>query len=280
MIRTPFGALVQKEFREAIQSRWLAGFVTAFVILALGISWIGGLSASIGGASGFGRTTATLVNLILLIIPLMGLSAGSLSLAGERERGTLPFLLALPLRPSEIFWAKFIGLCAAVVVSLALAFGIAGLALAWRGGLTEGKLYAACFGATILLAVVSLSLGFVVSTLTRKAATAVGAAILTWLGLVFIGDLGLLGTTLAVRLRPEILLASTALNPLSLYRLMVIDLLGAPLEMLGPAGHCVQDTMGLWLKPAALTALVLWGVQAAGGAFLLYQSDPMRENQQ
>lgn len=275
----PFYTLAAKEFVDASRSRWLLGFSGAFTFLALGISLIGSLGASVGGHSGFGRTTATLVNLILFMVPLMGLSAGGLSLSGERERGTLGFLLSLPLRPAHIFWAKFAGLGAALAVSLAVAFGLAGLSLVWRGGLRDAGLYAGCFALTLLLALASLGLGLLISSLTRRTAQAVGAVLLVWLGLVFIGDLGLLGTSLAVRLRPEVLLAGAGLNPLTLYRLLAIQGLGAPLEMLGPAGHCAQDILGFWLWPIGLAVLGFWAATGTGLAFWFYHRDPLRQSQ-
>lgn len=272
----PFRTLVRKEFADAVRSRWFLGFSAAFALLAFGITAVGALGASVGGFSGFGRTTATLVNLVLFIVPLMGLAAGALSIAGERERGTLSFLLSLPVRPSQVFWAKFSGLGGALAVSLAAGFGAAGLFLVWRSGLRDAGLYAGCFALTALLALASLALGLLISSLTRRTAQAVGAAILLWLGLVFAGDLGLLGTSLAVRLSPEVLLGAAAVNPLTLYRLLAIEGLGAPLEMLGPAGHCAQDALGGWLWPLGLGALLFWTSLGAAAAFLSFRRDPLR----
>lgn len=279
MNERPFTTLIHKEFSEAVRSRTLLGFAAVFTLTALGISIIGSLGSSLGGPSGFGRTAATLVNVVLLIVPLMGLSAGALSLAGEREKGTLCFLLSLPLRPSHVFWAKWLGLGAALTVSLSAGFGLAGLGLAWKSGLRDAGLYLGAYAVTLLLALTHLSLGLLISAFARRTAQAVGLALLVWLGLVFLGDLGLLGTSLAVRLRPELLLAGAALNPLSVYRVLAIDALGAHLEMLGPAGHCAQDFLGRALKPAGLALLLLWTASAANLAFLVYRRDPLREGQ-
>lgn len=275
----PFSTVARHEFAEALRSRWLLGFSGVFTFLALGVSLIGSMGASVGGYSGFGRTTATLVNLILFMVPLMGLSAGGLSLSGEKERGTLGFLLSLPIRPAHIFWAKYVGQGAALATSLAVAFGLAGLGLVWKSGLRDVGLYVGCFGLTLLLAIVSLGLGMLISSLTRRTAQAVGAVLLVWLGLVFIGDLGLLGTSLAIRMSPEFLLASAALNPLTLFRLMAIQGLGAPLEMLGPAGHCAQDILGRWLWPIGVGFLGLWSAAGTSLAFWFFHRDPLQQGQ-
>lgn len=268
------GALIAKEFGEAARSRWLAGFVGAFCLLAAGLAVVGSSGSTFGG-QGFGRTTAALLNLVLLIVPLMGLTAGGLSLAGEKERGTMEFLLSLPLRPRQIFWAKLAGSAAALAAALGLAFGLVGVGLALRGGLGHAGIFAVCFAATLLLAAVCLSLGLLISTRSRKVAGAVGLALLVWLGLVLGGDLGLLGTSLAVRLPPEALLASAWLNPLSLYRLLAIDAASANLDMLGPAGNCAHDVLGAWLRPAALAGLAAWLAGATCAARWLYGRDPL-----
>lgn len=274
MSARPMTALIAKEFAETGRSRWLAGFVGAFCLLAAVLA-VAGSSGSTFGGQGFGRTTAALLNLVLLVVPLMGLTAGSLSLASEKERGTMEFLLSLPLRPRQIFWAKFLGSAAALAAALGLAFGLVGVGLALRGGLREAGVFAACFGATLLLAAVSLSLGLLISTRSRKVAGAVGFALLLWLGLILGGDLGLLGTALAVRLPPGVLLASAWLNPLSLYRLLAIDAASANLDMLGPAGSCAQDVLGAWLRPAALAGLALWLAASLSAARFLFGRDPL-----
>jgi ABC-type transport system involved in multi-copper enzyme maturation permease subunit len=43
-----------------------------------------------------------LVILVLLFVPLLGLSLGDLSLAGERYNGSLLYLLALPICQAEL----------------------------------------------------------------------------------------------------------------------------------------------------------------------------------
>ena len=55
--------------------------------------------------------------LVLLVVPLMGLSLGALGLAAERERGTLDYLLAQPVSRAEIFLGKYVGLAAAMLAT-------------------------------------------------------------------------------------------------------------------------------------------------------------------
>lgn len=268
-------ALTRREFREAARSRWLAAFGAGFIVLGGGLSLLGSWGAGMGGPAGFGRTTAALVNLVLLVVPLMGLLAGGLAIAGERERGALEPLLALPVTPGQVFWAKFLGAGAALGAALSLAFAVLGLLLALRGGLRDAGVYLQGFGATALLALVSLALGLAASARSRRAAPAVGLCLLLWFALVLAGDLGLLGAALATRLRPGALLAAAWLNPLSLYRLLAVDATAAGLDTLGPAGYCAQDLLGAWLRPAAFAGLLAWLAAALGAARAWWGRDPL-----
>ncbi len=80
--------LIQKELRDARHNRWFVLYTIAFAALSLALAWFALSGAGNFGLAGFGRTSASLINLVLLIVPLMGLTLGALSLAGEREKGT------------------------------------------------------------------------------------------------------------------------------------------------------------------------------------------------
>jgi Cu-processing system permease protein len=110
-------AFALRELRDALRSRWFLLYTIAFAALGLGVSYVSA-AASGGGLSGFGRTSAGLVNLVLLVVPLMGLTAGAGSIASDRERGMLPYLLAQPVTRTELLLGKFVGLALALVASI------------------------------------------------------------------------------------------------------------------------------------------------------------------
>ena len=117
--------LAQRELREALRNRWLWFFAGGFAVLALALSRASLASAGYSGLGGFGRTTASLVNALLLFVPLLGLTVGAGIIAGDRERGTLTYLMAQPLTRAEIFAGKALGASIALAASLALGFGLA-----------------------------------------------------------------------------------------------------------------------------------------------------------
>ena len=72
---------------------------------------------------------------------------------------------------------------------LALGFGAAAL-VASRQQVQAGD-FALLVGLSAVLALAMLSVGLLISTVARRAGAALGAAIVLWLLLVFLGDLGL-----------------------------------------------------------------------------------------
>jgi Cu-processing system permease protein len=263
------GTIAQRELREALRNRWLWFYATGFAALAFALSQAGLASAGYAGLGGFGRTAASLINALLLFAPLIGLTVGAGALAADRERGTLVYLLAQPISRGEVFFGKAIGSALAVVAALALGFGLAGLGLASAGG-DNAPAYLSLAGSTLLLALASLGVGFVISALTRKASTASGAALLVWLALVFLGDLGVVGATLSLRPAPAALLAMLLLNPLQAFKLSAIYSLRATLDTLGPVGQFAAFRFGGALPLLLVGLLAAWIVLTFGAAFALF----------
>ena len=252
--------LTQKELRDARQNRWLLLYAAAFAVLSLALAWLALAGMGNYGLAGFGRTGASLINLILMIVPLMGLTLGALSLAGEREKGTLVYLLAQPISKAELLLGKFIGLSLALLAALALGFGLTGLLIALSAGGTDARAYLVLVGLTFVLAAVSLSLGFLISTAVQHSATAVGIALFLWLLLVFLGDLGVMGTAVVLRLKVSELFALALANPLQLFKIAAILNIRDNLELLGPAGVYAMRTYGQALLPFLVGFLLLWAL--------------------
>ena len=261
--------IAQRELREALRNKWLWFYAAGFAALAFALSQAGLASAGYAGLGGFGRTAASLVNALLLFAPLIGLTVGAGTLAADRERGTLVYLLAQPVSRMEVFFGKALGAALAVIAALALGFGLAGLGLASSGG-SHAAAYLSLAGSTLLLALASLGLGFVISALTRKASTASGAALLLWLALVFLGDLGVASATLALRPSPAALLAMLLVNPLQIFKLSAIYSLRATLDTLGPVGQYAAFQFGGTLPVLLVALLAVWIVVTFAVAFTCF----------
>ncbi len=249
--------LMQKELRDSLRNRWFILYTIAFTVLALGLSFMALSGAGIVGFAGFGRTAASLVNLVLLVVPLMALTVGAQSLAGEQERGTMGYLLAQPVTRLEVFVGKYLGLALALLAALTLGFGISGLVMAGNGAANPWS-YIQLVGLAFLLALTMLSLGFVISAFTRKAGVAIGIALFVWLAFVFIGDLGMMGTAVAMRLTISELFWLASVNPLQVFKMASVLLINATLDVLGPAGFYALQTYGSAVMALFLGILAAW----------------------
>jgi Cu-processing system permease protein len=250
--------LAKREVRDALRNRWFLAYAGAYVALSVGLSLLVLISADYGEISGFGRTAAGLINLVLFLAPLMGLTLGAQALAGERERGTFSYLLAQPVSPGEIFMGKFLGLALAVAVAVISGFGLSTLMVSLVGSSEGADSYAGLTILTVLLAWGSLSIGYLISSRSRRTSSAIGVAVVVWLLLTLVGDLGLMGTAVVLKLRPAVVLAVTILNPLESYRIAAISLLRGSFDLLGPAGLAARYSLGDWTMLVLAAVLVIW----------------------
>ena len=127
--------------------------------------------------------------------------------------------------------------------------------------------YLRLVGQTALLSLTMLSVGFLVSAFSRRAGVAIGVGLFLWLAFVFLGDLGLMGTAIVLRLEPGTLLAITILNPLESYRIAAIFFLRGSLELLGPAGLVAERRFGDRTGLVLIGVLLLWLLAPLGLAY-------------
>lgn len=258
--------LLRHELADGVRNRWFALYTLVFAAAAVGLSWIGTAGTAEYDVSLFGRTAASMVNLVLLLVPLMGLTLGALSLAQERDRGTLIYLIAQPVSPPEVLLGKFGGLSLALTGSILLGFGTSGLLIALTGGTAEVAVFGWIVGLSVLLATISTALGLWISAAVRRASVAIGGAVFAWLSLVVLGDLGLMGSALVLDLSTSALLTLTLLNPLQTFKIAGLLALRGDLDQLGPGGELAVQIMGGWLAPVLVALLVLWTGAALLGA--------------
>lgn len=250
--------LARKEVRDALRNRWFLLYAVCFAALSLGLASVALAGTGRLGLAGFGRTAASLVNLVLLIVPLMGLTLGAAALAGERERGTLETLLAQPVTRGEVLLGKFCGLAAALLSALAAGFGATSGILAVQGAAANAGQFLAIFALSVLLGWAMLSVGLLISSIARRTTLALGCAIFVWLTFVFLGDLGLMGSALTLRLSPAELLAWALLNPLHVFKIFAVSGMHRSLDLLGPAGLYASQTFGSRLPVLLCGVLAGW----------------------
>ena len=269
--RRIMATIAAKELRDTIKSRWFWLWTLAFAGLAAILVTVALPGSEIDGYSGFGRTSASLVTLVQLIIPLMGLTLGALSIAGPRQSGALRFLLSHPISRTEAFVGTYVGLAAALAAATAAGFGLAGLVTVAGGVPADVGVFLWIAVLSWLLSLAMLGAGMLISTLTHTAGAALGGAVFVWLLFVFFGDLGLIGTAAATQLPVSALFAAALTNPIEAFRLAALTTFGGSLDVLGPAGSYAVDTLGDALLPTLVAVLVAWVIAPAVIAWLRFR---------
>ena len=263
--------IAQKELKDARHNRWLLLYALAFGGLAITLAWLALSGSGAYSTVGFGRITASLINLVILIVPLMGLTLGALGMAGERESGSLLYMLSQPVTRVEILLGKYLGLTFSLMGALIIGFGVSGIFIALKGGTSHTVAYVGFIGLTFFLAIISLSLGFLISILSRKTATAIGMSLFIWLFLVFFTDLGLMGTALVLKLKANELLLISLINPLQVFKLASILILKNNLEVLGPGGIYAARSYGNNLMPILLVIMTVLTTVPLGLSHLILE---------
>jgi len=251
-------AIALRELRDAVSSRWFCLYTIAFVALGLAVSFVSAAGTGGAGLSGFGRTTAGLVNLVLLVVPLMALTAGAAAIAADRERGMLAYLLAQPVARVEVLLGKYLGLGGALLAAIALGLGAAAVILALHNAHAAPASILWLAALAFLLALAMLSAGFLISSFARRASVAVGTAIFVWLSLVFVSDLALMAGAVALRIRIEDLFALALANPLQVFKMWSLHAIDANLDVLGPAGLYALEEFGSRLHALFGACLLAW----------------------
>ncbi len=254
---TIIGALVRRELGESLRSRWFLAYSAIFLVGAVALTLFGLSGSEIYGYRGFAKVMAGLVHLALLFVPLMALFPATAAIAGEREAGSLEYLVSQPISFGELFWGKWLGVSLAVFLSLLFGFGLAGAVAVLNG--TPGWLIALLVALTLLLAEAFVAIGLLCSVLARTRSRATSAGLVVWVISIGLGTLGVMGATLRWGL-PKLVLGAWALgNPVEAFRLAVIAGLDSDGSLLGPLGSAWSQALGSGgLIALCLAFLLLW----------------------
>jgi Cu-processing system permease protein len=235
--------VAREEYRRALESRWLFGFTALFALLVLGLSYFGLAQGREVGFQGFARVTLSLMNLVLMIVPLTGLMLGVTSIAGGAE--SLSLLLAQPVSRGEVLAGKFLGLAAALGFAQALGFGGGGVVVALNGGLEQVPGFAVLTALSLVLGWVTLAASICIAALWPDRLRAMSAALLLWLLMVIAYDLVVLGVTALLSGVPlqSVLFPALIVNPVDLVRVLTTLAVGSG-ALFGPTSAVLMKMFG------------------------------------
>lgn len=271
MDTTVVTAIATQEAKAGFRNRWFILYSVIFTVLVAGFAAFALSASELTGQVGFGRTSAGLLNLLLLMVPLIGLTVGAQAIVSARQERSLDYLLAQPVSAGEVYVGKYLGAAVSFVLLLLIGFGGAGIVMAMKGGVDGAGRFGLLVALTILLGLGMLSVGYAVSSFSRQTAAALGLALTLWLVFVIVGDLGIMGSSVVLGFSPETLLSLTMLNPLDVYKLVSVDMLQTSLDVLGPAGIYAIDQFGSSFTYLMLLLLAVWIVAPLPIGFYLFK---------
>lgn len=216
--------LASKEFRDRIRNRWVLAVALVFTVFSLVIAYFGTAQQGAVGFLSIEVTIASLVSLVIYLIPLIALILGFDAIVGERERGSLDLLLSLPVTRLEVILGKYAGLAAALSMSTLIGFGSVILFLLPHLSMNALFHYLGFMLSALLLGCAFLSLAVMISVFASDRTHASGLAIGTWFFFVLAFDLLLLGALVLLAesavggVFPYLLL----LNPADVFRVLNI----------------------------------------------------------
>lgn len=251
MKKNPLLTIALFEFRENIRNKWLMVYGTGFFLFSLMILYLGATDPL--------QAAASLLNLVLLLVPLFSLVFGSISFTDS-----LPFqeiLVALPISRREIYLGKWLGLGLGLSLSFLIGMGM-GAFFQLNAAESGFASYFLLLLLGVLLTFVFLSIAFWISNIIRRRELIFGVILLGWFYFFVLYDVLVLGLSVFFGDYPleKLLLVLVSLNPIDLARVLLllqIDLSA----MMGYSGALFQkylgNTMGIWVGSALLTLWII-----------------------
>lgn len=265
--------IAKLEFRIQVRSRWMLGFGILFAALVAGVSYYGltflGYEAKF---QDFYRTTVTMLNLVLIIVPVVALVAGGQSLCGDP--GYFEFLASQPIGRTDILIGKVLGLFAALTLMTVLGFGLGGLIIALKTQSDGIWKYFVFVGVSVTLGLVFICLAALLSIVSSRRPMAIVTALILWLFFLFVYDLIVLSASYYIEeahLR-NMLYFSLLGNPVDLARVVVLMSVGGE-SALGAAGAGLLRMFGGEIMSAIAAAglFIIWILAPLSGAALMFR---------
>jgi len=231
----PIYIIAKREFLDAVRNRWFFFFAVLFIILDSTVSYSGIIS---GGDNTFLKPAISLLNLVLILVPLMALIMGANSFTGARESWEL--LLIQPISRKEAMLGKYIGLGTVITATILLGFSSAGVILILNIGYSEISHFLFLILLSVLLSLIFLSIASLASIVLGEKAKSIGISFILWFWFVIVYDFILMGLTLTFG---GIIIAVLFLNPADLVRTVLLTSIGNA-ALVGPAGAVLNKTFG------------------------------------
>lgn len=203
-----------------MRSRWTQIFAVVFAALALAVAGSGYVLSGGFGVQDFSRTAVSLVQLVLMLVPLTALLIGVLSLAPDR--GAAELVYSQPVARRTVLLGQLLGLFQALAAAQALGFGAAGLVVYSQAGEEGLGRFLLLVLASLVATGIFLGLAALLSAgaVGRRRTRALALALVTWFATVVLFDVAALGaaTLLPSGTASRLLAVSVIVNPVGAIR--------------------------------------------------------------
>ncbi|MDO8678154.1 MAG: ABC transporter permease [Acidobacteriota bacterium] len=219
-LRSVLWLCARYELVLAVRSRWLQTFAVVFAGLALAVAGAGYILSGGHGVQDFSRTAVSLVQIVLLLVPLASLVFGGLALTPER--GAAELLYSQPVPRGAILIGRMLGVWLALAAAELIGFGMAGLVVQTQAGLDGLWRYGALVLTAIAMTGVFLAIATLLASVNAGRRTRVlAAALVVWFMTVVLFDVVVLGVASMLRSGPasRLLISATLVNPVDAARM-------------------------------------------------------------
>lgn len=251
--------IARQELVINIRNKWTIIFAVVFGVLVVSISYIGIITEGFSGMQDFTRTSASLLNLVLYIVPLVALTMGTLSFTGDK--GSAELLFSQPLSRAEVLIGKWLGVFFSIALSTLIGFSLAGVIVVTASGVEGLGRYVSFVVLSLLLSLIFLSISVLTATLSKRKSKAFGVALFLWFFFVLFYDLLSLGGSLMFRGQSAntFLFLSLFGNPVDMVRVATLILLDN-VTIFGAAGASMLRFLGGQTASVSLlvAGLVVW----------------------
>lgn len=242
--------IIKFELRDVVRSKWIVVYTLFFFLLTDSLFRFGGSSA---------KVLLSLINAVLLIIPLMSIIFGVMYLYHSRE--FIEMMLSQPINRKTLFGGLYSGLAAPLslgfVTGVGLPFAIHGLESPAHLSILLTLLVTGVF-----LTFVFIALAFLISILYEDRTRGLGIAILSWLlfSVIYDGFILLVIYWFGDYPLEKPVIALSMLNPIDLGRILLILQFDIA-ALMGYTGAVFQKFFGSLLGMLiAFLTLMLWTV--------------------
>lgn len=207
--------MILLECKQLLRSRWIQIVTILFAIVFTAILMIQHLA--LPETNGFTRQTASLLNILLFLLPLFMLTIGSMNIASDKETGWLGLLRTYPLTMGQYVLTKYMALCFVFAGIILFVFATALFVGSFFGGL---KLPLFSIGITALILFIFNGVSVLVGSMakSRLHALAMGLGVWSVVSLLFSYIIMAIGTVSSENFLQKLVVATIHINPLEWIR--------------------------------------------------------------